>query len=157
MLLAIVHQDVIMLTTLIRRVGSVPADMDERGLSTDVADFVGHYATLSLEHFDLSGALNDMVEIIHRHKITLPVQASMLIKVLITLEGTTKLLAPQFSLMEVMLDCEVHAGASSSNQILWEADGTADIFNDVHIRDSVGIEVVLSDNAEILYLYAMVK
>jgi ubiquinone biosynthesis protein len=43
-----------------------------------------------------------MTEIIRRYRIALPAQAAMLIKVLVTLEGSTRMLSPQFSLMEVM-------------------------------------------------------
>jgi ubiquinone biosynthesis protein len=50
----------------------------------------------------MSGALNDMVEIIHRYRISLPPQVAMLIKTLVTLEGTAKKLSPSFSLIEVM-------------------------------------------------------
>ena len=102
MLLAIVQNDVALLTSLIKRVGAVPPDLDDAGLATDVADFVGTYSTQSLDKFDLAGALNDMTEIVRRYRIALPAQAAMLIKVLVTLEGTTRMLSPQFSLMEVM-------------------------------------------------------
>jgi ubiquinone biosynthesis protein len=102
MLLAIVQNDVSLLTSLITRVGSVPSDLDLGSLTSDVADFAGMYASQSLGKFNLAGALNDMVEIIRRHRITLPVQANMLIKVLVTLEATTRMLQPDFSLMEVM-------------------------------------------------------
>ena len=102
MLLAIVNHDVLMLTRIIKRIGQAPPNLDEGALNNDVADFVGHYATQSLENFDLGGALTDMVEIIRRYGITLSPQVAMLIKVLVTLEGTSKLLSPRFSLMEVM-------------------------------------------------------
>jgi ubiquinone biosynthesis protein len=102
MLLSIVNHDVVMLTRLIKRIGQAPPNLDEGALNNDVADFVGHYATQSLENFDLAGALTDMMEIIRRFGIMLSPQVAMLIKVLVTLEGTSKLLSPQFSLMEVM-------------------------------------------------------
>ncbi len=102
MLLAIVQNDVPLLTSLIKRVGAVPADLDEGGLGSDVADFVAAYSTQSLDKFDLTGALNEMTEIIRRYQILLPSQAAMLIKVLITLEGTARMLSPSFSLMELM-------------------------------------------------------
>ncbi|HUE74325.1 MAG TPA: AarF/UbiB family protein [Pirellulaceae bacterium] len=102
MLLAIVNHDVPTLTRIIKRIGQTPPNLDEGALNNDVADFVGHYATQSLANFDLAGALTDMVEIIRRHGIMLSPQVAMLIKVLATLEGTSKLLSPRFSLMEVM-------------------------------------------------------
>ncbi len=102
MLLAIVNQDVTILTSLIKRVGTIPPGLDEGALAIDIADFVGQYATQSLHQFDLGGALTDMTQIIHRHRISLPPQVGLLIKTLVTLEGTTKMLSPKFSLMEVM-------------------------------------------------------
>ncbi len=102
MLSAIVQNDVVLLTVLIQRIGSVPSDLDESALAADLADFVGIYSTQTLESFDLAGALNRMMEIVRRHRITLPSQVALLIKVLVTLEGTAKMLCPQFSLMEVM-------------------------------------------------------
>ena len=102
MLLAIVQSDVSLLASLIKRVGSTPADLDESAYATDVADFIGIYSTQTLNKFDLTGALNDMTEMIRRYHITLPPQVAMLIKVLVTLEGTARMLSPEFSLMEVM-------------------------------------------------------
>ena len=102
MLLAIVNQDVVILTSLIKKVGTVPPGLDEGALAVDVADFVAQYSGQRLDQFDLAGALNDMIGIIHRYQITLPPQVGMLIKTLVTLEGTTRGLSPQFSLMEIM-------------------------------------------------------
>ena len=102
MLSSIVNRDVPMLTTIIKRIGAVPFDLDEGALANDVADFVGIYAGQALNQFDVSGALRDMTEMMRRHNITLPTDAAMLIQVLAKLEGTGKMLSPTFSLMEVM-------------------------------------------------------
>ncbi len=102
MLLAIVQNDVQLLTALIKRVGSVPSDLDEASLANDVSEFVGVYSAQSLGSFDLTGALNEMTEIVRRYQILLPSQVATLIKVLVTLEGTTRMLCPRFSLMEIM-------------------------------------------------------
>lgn len=102
MLLSISQRDVPMLTSLIKRVGDAPADLDERALAADVADFLGDYGNQSLDKFDLSGALSDVTEIIHRYHVSLPPQVALLLKTLITLEGTTKLLSPSFSLLELL-------------------------------------------------------
>ena len=102
MLVAIVNQDVLMLTSLIKRVGNCPPNLDDSALANDVADFVGQYSTQNVSHFDMSGALKDFVTVVRQFKITLPTEASMLIKVLVSLEGTGRMLAPDFSLMEIM-------------------------------------------------------
>ena len=102
MLMAIVQHDVPLLVRIIKRIGQAPPQLDESLLSNDVAEFVGHYATQALDQFDVAGALTDMTQIVRRHRIMLPAQVAMLIKTLVTLEGTSKLLSPHFSLMEVM-------------------------------------------------------
>ncbi len=102
LLMAMIQNDVPLLTAMIKKIGQVPQVLDENALASEVADFVGHYSSQPLDRFDLSGALHDMVDIIHRYNILLPPQVGLLIRVLVTLEGTTKMLSPRFSLMEVM-------------------------------------------------------
>ena len=55
-----------------------------------------------LKNFDLGGALNRMMEIIRKFKIILPSRVSLLIKVLVMLEGTASELSPSFSLAEIL-------------------------------------------------------
>jgi ubiquinone biosynthesis protein len=102
MLLSIVNRDSVQLASIITRVGKVPPDLDETALRIDLDDFVSLYANQPLETFQLAKALSEMTEMIYRYRIMLPAQVGMLIKVLVTLEGTSKLLSPHFSLMEVM-------------------------------------------------------
>ncbi len=91
-----------MLTSLVMRLGAVPSGLDEAALSVDLSEFVAHYANQPADAFDLAGALAEMVEIIQRYHIVLPSSLAMLIKVLIMLDGTGRLLAPHFSLMELV-------------------------------------------------------
>lgn len=97
-LLAIANRDAILLTSVITRVGSVPPHLDETGLSTDVTEFVSYHGSKPLSQFDLGQALTDMTEIIRRYEIVLPSSIAMLIKVLVMLEGTSRLLNPSFNL-----------------------------------------------------------
>lgn len=108
MLMALVNQDVARLAVIIRRVGETPPDLNDTAFRADIADFIGAWTTRSLDRFDLSGALTDMIDLIHRYKILLPAQIGLLLKVLITLEGTAKLLSPKFSLLEVMKPYQRH-------------------------------------------------
>jgi ubiquinone biosynthesis protein len=84
------------------RLGSVPAGLDETSLSIDLTEFVLHYANQPVDRFELAGALTEMIEIVQRYRITLPAPLAMLIKVLVMLEGTARLLQPDFSLMELL-------------------------------------------------------
>ena len=100
--LAVTNLDAEHLTSVIIRVGAVPAELDRSSLSVDLADYISHYGSQSLESLDLSGSLNELIDLIHRYRISLPARMAMLLKVLVTLEGTAKLLSPRFSLLEVM-------------------------------------------------------
>jgi ubiquinone biosynthesis protein len=102
MLGAIVSQDSQQLTSLVMRLGAVPPGLDEPALSVDLAEFVNHYANQPVDAFDLAGALTEMIEIIQRFRIALPPSLAMLIKVLVMLEGTARMLQPNFSLMELI-------------------------------------------------------
>lgn len=100
--LALASLDAQEVADIIVRLGSVPADLDQTALVHDVADFISHYAHQTLDKFDLSGALKELVEMIRRYHIMLPARIGMLIKVLVMLEGTSRLLSPQFNLMELI-------------------------------------------------------
>jgi ubiquinone biosynthesis protein len=102
MLIAIVSQDPQQLTSLVMRLGSVPAGLDEPALCVDLAEFVSHYANQPIEAFDLGGALCEMIEIMQRYRIVMQPPFAMLIKVLVMLEGTARMLQPNFSLMELL-------------------------------------------------------
>ena len=102
MLVALSDLDAEHMTTMIVRLGKTPADLDRAALSLDVADFLSYYASQSLDKFDLSGALNEMMEQIRRYHIMLPARIVMLLKALVTLEGTARLVSPKFNLVEMI-------------------------------------------------------
>ncbi len=102
LLLAIVEQDANRLCAVVMRVGDVPPGLDETGLGLDLADFVSHYAHQSMDRFELGAALVEMINIMLQYRIVLPSPMSLLLKVLIMLEGTAKKLEPTFCLMEVL-------------------------------------------------------
>lgn len=102
MLVAVVRRDPIMLASTLTRLGKLPRGLDEAALRADLADFVSLYAGQPLKQLEVGRLLSEMMEMIHRYRIMLPSQVGLLIKTLVTLEGTGKLLSPGFSIMEVM-------------------------------------------------------
>jgi ubiquinone biosynthesis protein len=100
--LSVTSLDAEHLTSVITRVGAVPVELDRSSLAVDLADYIAHYGSQSLESLDLSASLNELLDLIHRYRIGLPAKMAMLLKLLVTLEGTSKLLSPKFSLLEVM-------------------------------------------------------
>ncbi len=101
-MMAISAGDSMRLTQLVKRAGNAPPDLDDAALSIDVSDFVSSYGHQDLGNFDLTGALNDLGELLHRHGISLPDQSAMLMKMMISLEGTLQALHADFNALEVM-------------------------------------------------------
>jgi ubiquinone biosynthesis protein len=99
---AIVQRDSATLTELIVQVGDVPLRFDQNGLEAEVSEQLSFYYGMALEQFQLGTALNDLIDVIRRYHIMLPAQLSLLLRVLVMLEGTGRLLAPSFNLLELL-------------------------------------------------------
>ncbi|MEO1529561.1 MAG: AarF/UbiB family protein [Planctomycetota bacterium] len=102
MLVAISAGDQNRLIRLIRRVGDAPPTLDESALAIDVSDFIATYGRQSMDNFDLTGALNALTEVLHKHSIKLPNQSALLLKMLISLEGTLSELGASFDSLNVI-------------------------------------------------------
>jgi ubiquinone biosynthesis protein len=102
LLLAIVQQDSSRLTRIIMRLCSVPRSVDPSALTADVADFLSYYGSQRLDQFQLGKALTEISDVIRRHQLLMPGRVSLLIKVLVMLEGTSRLLNPTFNLIELI-------------------------------------------------------
>jgi ubiquinone biosynthesis protein len=102
LLAAIVEQDGDRLAAVVMRLGSTPLDLDESALRVDLTEYTSHYAHQAVDRFEVAEAVVEMFELMQRHRIVLPAAATLLLKVLIMLEGTAQRLAPSFSLMEVL-------------------------------------------------------
>jgi ubiquinone biosynthesis protein len=101
-LLAALNQDIDRLTDTVIRLASVPPDLDRDAFRAEVHEFLADYGTQSLNQFDLSGALDGLADIIRRYHIVLPPALSMLLRVLVVLEGTSRQLDRSFSLVEMI-------------------------------------------------------
>ncbi|MEX0865732.1 MAG: AarF/UbiB family protein, partial [Pirellulales bacterium] len=102
LLMSVIDKDSTQLTSIIMRIGNVPVSLDTGALQSDVTDYVEHYGTMTVGQFDLKGALNELTEIIRRHRIMLPASIALLLKTLVLLESSAKLLDAEFSLVEAM-------------------------------------------------------
>lgn len=102
LLMAIVARDSGRLTDAFVRISSVPPDFDRVLLRTDIDNFLAEYADLPLEELDLGAALKGITDIIRSHRILLPVSISLLLRLLIMLDGTGRKMNASFSLAEVL-------------------------------------------------------
>ncbi|MEM6673612.1 MAG: AarF/ABC1/UbiB kinase family protein [Planctomycetota bacterium] len=86
----------------VRRIGVVPSDVDESALRHDIGELQSELASQPIGEMDVAALLEQFTSMLRRHGIQLPAAASLLVKLLIMLEGTSRHLDPQFSLMEVL-------------------------------------------------------
>ena len=103
MLEAVVEQDIRLLEDVIRRIGSTPEDLDRLALRQDLAEFISDYVDVPIRLLNISAVLNNVTAIVRKHHIVLSPPYAMLIKVLVMLEGTSRLLNPRFNLAEMLL------------------------------------------------------
>ncbi len=101
-MLAIKTGDSRTLARLAARIGSAPPELDRATFGADVSRFLSDYTSLEIGGIDISTVLEDFLELIHRHRIVLPPSLALLIKVLLSLEGSARRLDPRFSLAEVL-------------------------------------------------------
>jgi ubiquinone biosynthesis protein len=101
-LMAIVARDSQRLTDGFVHLGSVPPDFDRAALRADIENFLVEYADLPIEQLDLGAALKGVTDIIRSHRILLPVSISLLLRLLIMLDGTGRQMNASFSLAEVL-------------------------------------------------------
>jgi ubiquinone biosynthesis protein len=102
LLLSIINKDAVELTDSVMRLGSVPIDLDREALCAEISNFVSEFASRTLRDFNLSAALNEMIDIIRRYHILLPSALALMLKTLVMLEGTSQLLNPNFNLAELI-------------------------------------------------------
>jgi ubiquinone biosynthesis protein len=102
LLLALAQSDPEALTDAVWQLSAVPPPCARDQLKSDLAEFLAEYTAPSLADLDLSAALRSLTEIIRRHHIILPPGASLLLRTLVLLEGTSRRLNPDFSLAEVI-------------------------------------------------------
>jgi ubiquinone biosynthesis protein len=102
LLVAISGGDSLHLARLLARLCSSPPDLDEAALSTELSDFISFYGSQPLERFHLSGALNEIIRCISRYELILPSSLAQILKMLVMLDGTAKLLSPSINLLDVI-------------------------------------------------------
>ena len=102
MLLSAVEKDAEQLADVVVRIGTMPQGLNRDALRADIDEFVAEYLGQSLQDFDLSGALEGLTEIIRQYHILLPPGLSSLLKGLVMLEGTSRSLSRDFSLIDLL-------------------------------------------------------
>jgi ubiquinone biosynthesis protein len=101
-LLAAGDRDAQRLVDAVTRVCGTPRDLDRAALSADLSEFFDEAGTQAVGEFNVSGTLTGVAGILHQHRLVLPGKVSMLLKCLVILEGTGRLLNPAFNLIDLL-------------------------------------------------------
>lgn len=99
---AVLRKDSAAIAEIIVQVGDAPPRFDETALECEVAEQLAFYHGMPLEQFQLGTALNELTDAIRRYHVMLPSQLALLLRVLVMLEGTGRMLAPNFNLVELL-------------------------------------------------------
>lgn len=99
---AAIGRDSVTVTEQIVQIGEVPAHFDAAALQGEVADELAFYHGMPLEQFQLGTALNEMTDAIRRYHIMLPPTVALLLRMLVMLEGTGRMLSPSFNLVQLV-------------------------------------------------------
>lgn len=102
LLISVMSQDSEDMVYYVSKIGSLPQDLDRVQLEVELGEFIAEYAKRSLEDLDVGAAIEDCVAIIRQNSIILRPNISLLLKVLVMLEGTSRLLDRDFSLAEIL-------------------------------------------------------
>ncbi|MGH7201726.1 MAG: ABC1 kinase family protein [Planctomycetaceae bacterium] len=100
--LAIARQDVRRVVTLVKSLGQPSRPLDEPLLRADTREFIETYYGVPLEKLKVGNMLSDFVGVLSHHGIRCPPDLMLLIRALVTLEGTGRDLDPQFNLAQYL-------------------------------------------------------
>lgn len=95
-LMAMVSQDVDRLSDEVIHLGLVDEHSNLEGFRRDVARALDRYFFLSREDFPLIQVLQRLMELSYEHRIQLPAEMALLLRVLAETEGTCQLIDPAF-------------------------------------------------------------
>ncbi|MCC4832483.1 AarF/UbiB family protein [Shewanella sp. 1_MG-2023] len=93
LLLALADKDPKELTYHVIRLCQSQPQLDHELLEKDISEFVHDYLEVDMKQVSIVDVLNEFIRIIKQHRLVIPTEVSMLFRVLIMLEGSSKLLS----------------------------------------------------------------
>ena len=97
-LMAYVAEDIAHMADLVLRLGRAPKDIDRASFTTDFGHIVEEVSVQDLNDIDVAEVLNQCMNVVRKFNVVLPVEVSMLVRVIVMLDGTAHGLDPSFHL-----------------------------------------------------------
>ncbi|MBS4539687.1 ubiquinone biosynthesis protein UbiB [Clostridium sp. D2Q-11] len=99
-----VHKNSDKIVEVLYKMDSIPKETNLMLFKRDINYALNYYYNVPFDKLRFSDALNDVLRIAFKHKVRVPSQLILLIKAIITIEGTGKRLNPRFNLTDVSKD-----------------------------------------------------
>ncbi len=97
-------KDIDKIIDLLMQIESITNKTNINRLKEDLVYLISHYYNMPLKKINISKMVSELMIIIYENKIKLPSQFTLLFKALITLEGTGRLLNPEFSISSILTE-----------------------------------------------------
>jgi ubiquinone biosynthesis protein len=95
------HRDAAGVIRVLRSMGLLEEAVDRSLLRFDILELVDRYHGLPLAKLDAERFINDVLQILRRHRITLPLNLAMIVRMLAISAGVGRMLDPKFDLLAV--------------------------------------------------------
>jgi ubiquinone biosynthesis protein len=93
--------DIDMITNSILRIGTKKRDLNPDKLSPQIKDLYSYYAYLPVEEINIPEITEELFKICRRNGISMPREATMLIKGIVTIESVISDLSPDINIMKI--------------------------------------------------------
>lgn len=117
---AIVEKDSRRLVDTLLTITSGTVDTDRRALERDLLDILDTHLTTSLSELRLGQLILETTELLRKYRLRIPTDLFMMIKALVTAEGTVQLIYPQMDVVaEIRPHLEQLAARRFNPETLW--------------------------------------
>jgi len=101
LLTGIVNKDVHKIIRVFTDIGIMGSALDIRGLKLDLTDFLDRYYQVPLHQLDIGKIINEITEVIRKHRIQMPADLTLMAKAMVTEEGVGRMLDPDFDFISL--------------------------------------------------------
>jgi len=102
LLLALLGGDVDQLIDLVMDMGIMPDTIDSNSFKEEMQEFADYYLDIDVKELDIGEVFIGLTDVLRKYSIILPADFSMLIKVLIEIDGLVNSLTKDFNLTELL-------------------------------------------------------
>ncbi|MDY6825425.1 MAG: AarF/ABC1/UbiB kinase family protein [Thermodesulfobacteriota bacterium] len=95
----LVHQDAVGTTKVLLQLTIWDDEPVSTVLERDVTDFIGQHLYKPLKEMELGKILQNLLEMLHRHRLRIPPNIFLMIKAIATIENTARQMDPEFNII----------------------------------------------------------